>query len=161
MEQAVTEFEGRELIRRWADLFDHHAAPETVVGFTSGDDFEIRFKETVLTGLAGLREHDGLKAQFFDEQHLYYNFQVESTGPPLVMTSEMVWDTWRRRSDGGGEHLIADLRHRWTFVRSAETGRPVFRRHELIEMNYRPDYSPSESDGAKLHIDSKRVGYGK
>ncbi len=158
--EAVSRFEGVGLVRKWAASFDAHAAPETVFGLTSGDDFEIRFGDMVLAGLAGLREHDRLKAQFFDEGHHYYNFQVEAAGPPLVMTTEMVWDTWRRRSDGGAEHLIADVRHRWTFERSG-AGEPVFRRHELISLNYRDGFAPSEADAGALHIDPSRVGFGK
>ncbi len=158
---AVSRFEGIELIRLWAAFFDAHAAPEIVYGHTSGEDFEICSGAMKLVGLPGLREHDGLKSQFFDEGHYYYNFQVESDGPPLVMTSEMVWDTFRRRSDGGAEHLLADVRHRWTFVRSPETGEPVFRRHDLISLNYRDGFSPTETDSGTLHIDPERVGFGR
>ncbi len=157
---AVSRFEGMGLVRKWAALFDAHAAPEIVFGLTSGEDFEIRSGDMVLVGLAGLREHDGLKAQFFNEGHYYYNFQVEAAGPPLVMTTEMVWETWRRRSGGGSEHLIADVRHRWTFGR-LPVGEPVFRQHELISLNYRDGFAPSETDAGTLHIDPSRVGFGK
>lgn len=153
--------DGIALIKRWAVLFDAHASPRTVYEITSGETFEIRFKETVFQGLAGLEEHHPLKEQFFGESHLYYNYQVEEPGPPLVLTTDMVWDTQRRRSDGSGEHLIADLRHRWTIGRRPEDGRTVFFRHELLSLAYRPGYAPSESDPGNLHIDPERVGFGK
>lgn len=157
--QAVNTFEARELIRHWAALFDAHASPRIVYDFVAGEDFSIRFGDKVMRGLAGLEEHHPMKEMFFDEQHLYYDFQVEETGPPLVMTTQMVWDTKRRTGDGGFEHLIGDLRHRWTFTRNVKS-RPVFLTHELISLNYRPGYAPSETDAENLHIDPERVGFG-
>jgi len=157
----VSRFEGIELIKKWGQLFDVHASPLVISRYTSGEDFEIQFGDTVLRGLPGLETHHPLKEQFYDECHLYYDYQVESVGPPLIMSTHMVWDTWRRKSNGEGEHLIADLRHRWTFVRQPEDGRPVFRKHELLSLNYRPGATPSESDTENLHIDPQRVGYGK
>ena len=137
---------------------DAHASAQIVAQCTS-DEFMIQFGETKLVGLPGLREHQRLKDDYFNENHLYYNFQVASD-EPLVMTTQMIWDTYRHTSHGSSEHLIADLRHRWTFVRHPESRRPLFQLHELVEMNYRPGFSPSESDPAKLHIDSSRVGFG-
>lgn len=155
----LSHYDGVELIKRWAVLFDAHASPKVVYEYTSGEDFLIKFGEVELRGLKGLEEHHPLKEQFFEENHLYYNYQVESAGPPLVMTTQMVWDTRRRRSDGSGEHLIADLNHRWTFIRRPSDGRAVFKTHELISLNYRSGFAPSETDSQNLHIDPKRVGF--
>lgn len=155
----ISRYDGIALIQQWAVLFDAHASPLTIYGYTSGEDFVIKFGEIELRGLAGLEEHHPLKEQFFDEHHLYYDYQVLSAGPPLVMTTRMVWDTQRRRSDGGAEHLIADLRHRWSFIRRPDDGRTVFQRHELLSLSYRDGYAPSESDPGKLHIDPARVSF--
>jgi len=158
---SISPYDGIELIKRWAVLFDCHASPRTIFEFTSGEDFLIKFGTTQLRGLSGLEEHHPLKEQFFDENHLYYNYQVESAGPPLVMTTQMVWDTYRRKSDGNGEHLIADLRHRWTFIRRPSDGRTVFHQHELLSLDYRSGFAPTETDSSNLHIDPARVGYGR
>jgi len=155
----ISAYEGAELIGRWADLMDNHAAGAAIARYTS-PDFRIVFGDIELVGLAGLNEHQRLKDDYFDERHLYYDFQVESAGPPLVMTTQMVWDSYRHASGGAIEHLIADVNHRWTFVREPETGRPLMQRHELLQLNYRPGFAPSESDPAKFHIDSSRVGFG-
>lgn len=156
----VTLFEARELIRRWAALFDAHASPRLIYDYVAGEDFVIRFGETELRGLAGLEAHHPMKEMFFDEQHLYYDFQVVSEGPPLVMNTQMVWDTKRRLAKGGYEPLIADLRHQWAFTRNA-VGQPVFLTHELISLDYRAGYTPTETDGENLHINPDRVGFGK
>jgi hypothetical protein len=156
---AVSAYEGSELIGRWAELMDAHASAQIIADCTSAD-FMIKFGDTEMVGLRGLGEHQRLKDDYFDEHHLYYNYQVESAGPPLVMTTQMIWDSFRHTTGGSAEHLIADLRHKWTFVRQPGTGRPLFQRHELVEMNYRPGFAPSESDSSKLHIDSSRVGFG-
>jgi hypothetical protein len=155
----ISHYDGIALIKQWAVLFDAHASPLIIYGYTSGEDFLIKFGDTELRGLKGLEEHHSLKDQFFDENHLYYDFQVEPAGHLLVMTTRMVWDTQRRRSDGAGEHLISDLRHRWTFIRRPADGRTVFHRHELLSLAYRTGYAPSESDPDNLHIDPKRVSY--
>jgi hypothetical protein len=157
----ISHYDGVALIKQWAALFDAHASPLIVYGYTSGEDFVIRFGETELRGLQGLEAHHPLKEQFFDEHHLYYDFQVASAGPPLVMTTRMVWDTQRRRSDGGAEHLIADLHHRWTFIRRPADGRTVFHRHELLSLAYRDGYAPSESDSSNLHLDPERVEFAR
>jgi hypothetical protein len=154
-------YDGIDLIKKWAVLFDAHASPLIIYGHTSGEDFLIKFGGTELRGLQGLEEHHHLKEQFFDESHLYYNFEVESEGPPLMMTSQMVWDTNRRCGDGGSEHLIADLKHRWTFIRRPSDGRAVFHHHELLLLDYRDGFAPSEQDASNLHIDPDRVGFGK
>jgi hypothetical protein len=120
----------------------------------------IKFGDLELVGLPGLTDHQHLKEAFFGERHLYYDFQVESDGPPLIMTTQMIWDALRRTSSGATEHLIADVRHRWTFVRESGTRRPLMQRHELLEMNYRPGFGPSESDPTDLHLDPARVGFG-
>jgi len=156
----VNLFEARELIRHWARLFDAHASPRLIYDIVAGEDFVIRFGNTELRGLAGLEEHHPMKEMFFDEAHLYYDFQVEHSGPPLALTTQMVWDTKRRMGGDGHEHLIADLRHRWTFTRNP-AGLPVFLEHELLSLNYRPGYAPSESSADNLHIDPARVGFGK
>lgn len=157
---SVSLFEARELIRHWARLFDAHAAPRLVYDIVAGEDFTIRFGDTVMRGLAGLEEHHLMKAPFFDEQHLYYDFQVEFGGPPLVLTTQMVWECKRRLPDGGFDALLADLRHRWIFTRNPHW-QPVFLTHELISLNYRPGYAPSENEANNLHLDSERVGFGK
>ena len=155
----VSRYEAVELIKKWGVLFDLHASPEAVFSHTIGDDFVIAFEDIEMVGIAGLREHDETKEQFYDELHFYYDHDIEHEGDPLVLTTRMIWDTWRRRSDGHGEHLIADLRHRWTLTRRAD-GRPVFQRHELLSLDYRDGYGPSESDSENLHIDKDRVGMG-
>ncbi|WP_462322990.1 hypothetical protein [Halochromatium sp.] len=157
----ISHYDGIALIKRWAELFDVHASPSIIYGYTSGEDFLIKFGDTELRGLEGLNAHHPLKEQFFDEHHLYYDFQVESAGPPLVMTTRMVWDTHRRRSDGSAEHLIADLHHRWTFIRRPADGRVVFQRHELLSLAYRDGAAPSESDPNNLHIDPRRVAFAR
>jgi hypothetical protein len=154
----VSFYEAVELTRKWAQLFDAHASPKIIYELTSGEDFAIVFGETRFAGLAGLEEHHLLKDPFFNESHLYYNHTVESDAPHLVITSQMIWETWRRKADGGAEHLIADLRHRWTFTRHPSDGRPLFQRHELLSMDYRPGFAPSETDSANLHLDPDRVG---
>ncbi len=156
---AVSFYEAVEMTKKWSQLFDAHASPEIIYGFTSGEDFAIVFGETQMIGLAGLQAHHLLKEPFYNESHLYYNHTIESDGPPLVITSQMIWETWRKKADGSGEHLIADLRHRWSFTRHPREGRPLFQRHELLSMDYRPGFAPSESDSENLHLDPDRVGY--
>jgi len=158
--QPVSRYDAVELIKKWGQMFDVHASPRLIYEHTIGEAFVIKFGDTEFRGLSGLEEHHPLKEQFFDENHLYYNHQVESEGPPMVMTTFMVWDTYRRRTDGSGEHLIADLHHRWTFTRTS-AGRPVFLTHELLSLAYRDGYAPSEQDPNNLHIDPNRVGFGK
>ena len=162
MKEKVSLFEGKSLIGRWADFFDAHAAPEIVLGITAREKFTIRFHDTVLTGLDGLKEHDRLKSVFYDEQHLYYNFQIEESTPHLVLQTQMVWDT-RRRTEGNGsdDHLISDLRHRWTFTYLSDTGEPVILTHELLELSYRDGFSPSTADTGRLHTDPSRVKMGR
>lgn len=157
----IGHYDGIALIKQWAMLFDAHAAPLTIYDYTSGDDFVMRFEQTEFRGLPGLEAHHLLKSQFFDESHLYYDFQVVSAGPPLVMTTRMVWDTQRRCSDGHAEHLIADIGHRWTFIRRLSDGRTVFQQHELLSLSYRNGASPSEADAENLHIDPARVDFNK
>lgn len=159
MMNPVSRREGVELIKTWGYLFDVHASPSVIYDYTAGEAFCIIFGETRFCGLAGLGEHHPLKEPFTEENHLYYDYQMESLGHETVMTTRMVWDTRRRTGQGGLEHLIADLRHRWTFVRLPDDGRAVFLTHELLSLAYRPGYVPSEVDKDNLHLDAGRVAY--
>ncbi|WOO43377.1 hypothetical protein [Rubellicoccus peritrichatus] len=159
MSEIVSFNEAKTLIQKWANLFDAHASPETIYRYTAGEDFAIQFQDLVYRGLAGLREHDQLKSVFFEERHLYYNFQIVDSGPPLTLETQMVWEAYKALPDKpSGEHLIADLRHRWKFSRKTSDGEPVFLHHELLELNYREGFAPLTSDPSRLHTDGSRVG---
>ena len=162
MTELVSFNEAKNLIQKWAQLFDAHASPEIIYDYTAGEAFTIQFKDTIFKGLAGLKEHDKLKAVFFDERHFYYNFQITSTDPPFTIETQMVWEAQRKVSDGTSpEHLIADLRHRWKFIRRKSDSEPVFLQHELLELNYRQGFAPLSPDENRLHTDPSRVGMGQ
>ncbi|MBI4965549.1 MAG: hypothetical protein HY913_19890 [Desulfomonile tiedjei] len=149
----LTETEVRELIELWGRLQNEHAPIVDLLPIIAEEGFEIRFRDKVWRGLRGFEDHQEVKRQFFDEEHVYESFDVTVLPDRAEARTVMRWEASHREAPAPrSKRLKAVFYHSWVIKRSAASGMPVIVKHFVDSCEFQPGFAPSPEAPPDPHL---------